>query len=132
MPPVAAQDAFHRPGSMLRHEGGLSGKRLQKINVIRSSRIPQHNAAVAQQPLPLDSFQGGIPEQVRKAAGIQGKQIAQRNGGQQAGHAEPLIRLRQGFPFQGQTVTQVSHPYSRVPTRGRISSGMEPRCSIVQ
>ena len=62
MPPVAAEDALHSPGSVFLHQRRLPVKRLQKINVIRSPRIPQHNAAVTQQPFPLEPFQRGIPE----------------------------------------------------------------------
>ena len=77
MPPVAAEDALHSPGSVFLHQRRLPVKRLQKINIIRSPRIPQHNAAVTQQPFPLEPFQRGIPEQGRKTAGIQGKKTAQ-------------------------------------------------------
>ena len=101
MPPVAAEDTLHSPGSVFLHQRRLPVKRLQKINVIRSPRIPQHNAAVTQQPFPLEPFQRGIPEQGRKTAGIQGKKTAQGNGSQQTGHAEPFVNIRQRLTVPG-------------------------------
>ena len=121
MPPVAAEDALHSPGSVFLHQRRLPVKRLQKINVIRSPRIPQHNAAVTQQPFPLEPFQRGIPEQGRKTAGIQERRPRR---GMEASRRDMRNRSStsgKGLPFQGQTVTQVSHPYRRVPIRGRIS-----------